>query len=155
MHRNQLAKARVVAFAYDVTSMYGVSRTIRAAAFPPVNSLLIYDPRPGVRAVRSISAAKAWRICSLSEEKLNALVASGASEKGIIARAVTSIPLSVAKAVCGIVSQCISTFLQIELARGQGRFTPFGNLPMLHIARSQAVLLMCVAVGGDESMAVC
>jgi site-specific DNA-cytosine methylase len=149
VHRDQLAKAQVVAFVYDVTSVYGVSRTIRAAAFPPVNSLLVYDPRPGVRAVRSISAAEAWRICSLSEEKLGALVASGASEKEIIERAGNSIPLTMTKAVCGIVSQRISTFLEIELARGHGRFTPFDDLPMLHIARLQAVLLMCVAVGDD------
>jgi hypothetical protein len=81
IHRDQLAKARVVAFVYDVTSVHGVSRTIRAAAFPPVNSLLIYDPRPEVNAVRSISVSEAWRICSLSEEKLEALLASGASEK--------------------------------------------------------------------------
>ena len=76
IHRGQLAKARVVAYVYDVTSVHGVSRTIRAAAFPPVNSLLIYDSRPEVNAVRSISASEAWRICSLSEEKLEALLAS-------------------------------------------------------------------------------
>jgi hypothetical protein len=59
VHRDQLAKAKVVAFVYDVTSVHGVLRTIQAAAFPPVNSLLIYDLRPGVRAVRSISASEA------------------------------------------------------------------------------------------------
>ena len=51
--------------------------------------------------------------------------------------------------MCGIVSQRISTFLEIELARGHGRFTPFDDLPMLHIARLQAVFLICVSVGDD------
>ena len=72
---SRLRGLKVVRQNFRVLDVRGIGAVVRRTFIPPEGMMLILDPRLGGSSVRTLSSNEAWRVCSLSEEKLAFLAA--------------------------------------------------------------------------------